>query len=65
MTRSQVIVSLMLGTLPSTLHAQFELSIGAGVHVDRATEHDRLLTDGGAAMYAEQGEASGSQLARR
>lgn len=58
MTRSQVIVSLMLGLFPSALHAQFELSIGAGVHVDRASEHDRLLTDGGAAMYAEQGEAS-------
>jgi hypothetical protein len=38
--------------------ARFELAGHVGVHVDRAGEADRAVTDGGAAMYATAGEAS-------
>ena len=58
MIRTQVAVALWLSVVPSSLFAQFEIAGRAGVHVDRAPEHDRLVTDGGAAMYADRGEAS-------
>jgi hypothetical protein len=38
--------------------ARFEFAGHLGVHVDRTGEADRLVTDGGAAMYATSGEAS-------
>jgi hypothetical protein len=58
MIRSQLILALLLGVLPSSAFAQFELSAHGGVHLDRAPEHDRVVTERGAAMYADQGEAS-------
>ncbi len=58
MFRIQVAVALWLSVVPSSLNAQFEIAGHGGVHVDRAPEHDRLVTDGGAAMYADRGEAS-------
>jgi hypothetical protein len=57
MIRTQVAVALWLSVVPSSLFAQFEIAGRVGVHVDRAPEHDRLVTDGGAAMYADRGEA--------
>jgi hypothetical protein len=38
--------------------ARLELAGHLGVHVDRHAEADRVVTDGGAAMYATAGEAS-------
>jgi hypothetical protein len=38
--------------------ARFELAGHLGVHVDRPAEADRVVADGGAAMYATAGEAS-------
>jgi hypothetical protein len=38
--------------------ARLELAGHLGVHVDRPAEADRVVTDGGAAMYATAGEAS-------
>jgi hypothetical protein len=58
MIRTQVAVALWLSVVPSSLFAQFEIAGRGGVHVDRAPEHDRLVTEGGAAMYADRGEAS-------
>ena len=58
MIRDRVVLALMLSVLPSFAYAQFELSIGGGVHVDRAAESDRVVTDRGAAMFAAEGEAS-------
>ena len=63
MNRTQVAVALWLSVVPSSLFAQFELAGRGGVHVDRASERDRLVTDGGAAMYAERGEASARRAA--
>jgi hypothetical protein len=37
---------------------RFELAGHLGVHVDRPSEADRVVTDGGAEMYATAGEAS-------
>lgn len=38
--------------------ARFEVAGHLGVHVDRSGEADRIVTEGGAAMYANAGEAS-------
>jgi hypothetical protein len=38
--------------------SRFELAGHLGVHVDRTSEADRVVTDGGAEMYAAPGEAS-------
>jgi hypothetical protein len=38
--------------------ARLEFAGHLGVHVDRTEEADRVVTDGGAAMYATSGEAS-------
>ena len=58
MIRSIAVLALWLGILPQSLLAQVEIAARGGVHVDRAAEHDRLVTTGGAAMYADRGEAS-------
>lgn len=57
MSRSLPIVFLV-SLLPSVLFAQVEVGISGGIHIDRAPEPDRLVTERGAAMYAEPGEAS-------
>ena len=43
----RVDVALALAVFPSPLVAQVEISVGGGIHVDRAREHDRVVTDGG------------------
>jgi hypothetical protein len=58
MIRTIAVFALWLTGLPQSLFAQVEISARGGVHVDRAPEHDRLVTTGGAAMYADRGEAS-------
>jgi hypothetical protein len=58
MVRSRFVLAFLLGVLPSAVCAQFEMSVSGGVHVDRAPEHDRVVTERGAAMYADKGEAS-------
>jgi hypothetical protein len=58
MIRTMAVVALCLSGLPQSLLAQVEVAARGGVHVDRAAEHDRLVTTGGAAMYADRGEAS-------
>lgn len=65
MSRLQVALVLWLGVLPTALAAQVELTVRGGVHVDRTPEHDRVVTERGAAMYAGSGEASafGAQVA--
>jgi hypothetical protein len=58
MLRQQAVLAVVLAILPSYLCAQFEVTISGGFHVDRAPESDRLVTEGGAAMYADRGDAS-------
>jgi Outer membrane protein beta-barrel domain len=54
----RVVLGIALSLLPSVAFAQFEVSVGGGVHFDRASDHDRVVTDGGSAMFAAKGEAS-------
>jgi hypothetical protein len=42
----------------SPCEAQFELAAHGGVHVDRSDRSDRVVTEGGAEMYAAKGEAT-------
>jgi hypothetical protein len=58
MLRTRLVLSAFFGVLPASLCAQFDMSLSGGVHVDRSSEHDRLVTERGAYMLAEQGEAS-------
>jgi hypothetical protein len=58
MIRTLVVLTLWLSISAQSLLGQVEISARGGVHIDRAPEHDRLVTTGGAAMYAARGEAS-------
>jgi hypothetical protein len=48
----------MISAVARPAPAQVEVAAHGGVHVDRATESDRVVTEGGASMWATKGEAS-------
>lgn len=47
--------AVLLGVQP--LSAQFEITAHGGVHFDRAPEHDRMVSNNGALMMSDKGEA--------
>jgi hypothetical protein len=58
MARIPMTLGLCLVLAARPVHAQLEVTARGGVHLDRAAEHDRVVTTRGAAMFADQGEAS-------
>ena len=58
MPRLILLACLWIAAAGRPAHAQFEVAGHLGLHVDRAEEADRVVTERSAAMYATAGEAS-------
>jgi hypothetical protein len=58
MTRFVLLGCLWIGIAGGPAEAQVEVAVHGGVHVDRAGRPDRVVTEGGAEMWAAEGEAS-------
>ena len=58
MCRVVLVACLWIAAAIRPAQAQLEVAAHGGVHVDRASQSDRVVTAGGAAMYAGNGEAS-------
>jgi hypothetical protein len=56
--RAVLVTCLCVAAAAGPVYAQFDVGVHGGVHVDRAAQSDRVVTTGGAAMYAARGEAS-------